>query len=166
MAMRIGKIDNQIVVEAVEAIARPKLTALGLGLVVCEYRREANGWVLRLFIEGLGGAPVSIDDCSRASREIGALLDAAAIPDLDADRYALEVSSPGIERPLAESGDFERFRGEMARIRLAEPLNGSRNFVGRIRGIEGDAVILECDGSREVALPVKNVARAYLAPEG
>lgn len=164
--MRVGHVQNQGVVEAVEKIARPALTALGLSLVLCEFQREATGWVLRLFIEGFGGASVSIADCSRASREVGALLDAAAIPDLEAARYSLEVSSPGIERPLADSEDFERFQGQRVRVRLAEPQDGSRNFVGRLRGIEGDAVVLECDGSRVVTLPVKNVARAHIAPEG
>ncbi|MBI3070692.1 MAG: ribosome maturation factor RimP [Deltaproteobacteria bacterium] len=164
--MRIGQIQNRDVVLAVEGIARPVLTGLGLSLVSCEFQREATGWVLRLYIEGLGGAPVSVEDCTRGSREVGALLDAAAIPELDAARYSLEVSSPGIERPLTESEDFVRFRGQRARVRLAKPQDGSRNFVGRLRGIEDDAIVLECDGSRVVALPVKNVARACLAPEG
>jgi ribosome maturation factor RimP len=163
--MRIGQVQNRDVVEAIERIARPALTRVGLSLVVCEYRRETNGWILRLYVEGLGGARVSIEDCAGASREIGVLLDAAAISALEATPYSLEVSSPGLDRPLAEADDFERFRGQRVGVRLAEALDGQRNFVGRLRGIEGDAVVLECEGGRVVALPVKNVARANLAPE-
>ena len=143
----------------VEAIALPVLVELGLELVEVQYRREQSGWVLRLIIDKQEG--VSHDDCTAASREIGQLLD---IEDFIDQAYNLEVSSPGLDRPLKSMADFQRFVGRMAKIKTDEPIGGKRFFVGRIQQISGDTIILEVGGT-ELRIPFEQVSKARLEVE-
>ncbi len=143
----------------VEAIALPVLEEMGLELVEVQYRRERSGWVLRLIIDREGG--VTLDDCTAASREISQLLD---IEDFIGQTYTLEVSSPGLDRPLKSLADFQRFIGRKARIKTSEPIDGEHVFIGRIQNTEGDAIILEI-GRREVTIPFARVDRARLEVE-
>jgi ribosome maturation factor RimP len=143
----------------VEAIALPVLEEKGLELVEVQYRRERSGWVLRLIIDREGG--VTLDDCTAASREISQLLD---IEDFIDQAYTLEVSSPGLDRPLKTLADYQRFIGRKARIKTSEPIHGEHVFIGRIQNTEGEAIILEI-GSREVTIPFARVDRARLEVE-
>lgn len=143
----------------VEAIALPVLVELGLELVEVQYRREQSGWVLRLIIDKQEG--VSLDDCTAASREIGQLLD---IEDFIDQAYNLEVSSPGLDRPLKSMADFQRFVGRKAKIKTAEPIGGERVFVGRIQQTSGDTIILEIGGT-ELRIPFEQVSKARLEVE-
>ena len=143
----------------VEAIALPVLVELGLELVEVQYRREQNGWVLRLIIDKQEG--VSLDDCTAASREIGQLLD---IEDFIDQAYNLEVSSPGLDRPLKSMADFQRFVGRKAKIKTDEPIGGERVFVGRIQQTSGDTIILEIGGP-ELRIPFEQVSKARLEVE-
>ncbi|MBW2505801.1 MAG: ribosome maturation factor RimP [Deltaproteobacteria bacterium] len=143
----------------VEAIALPVLVELGLELVEVQYRREQSGWVLRLIIDKQEG--VSLDDCTAASREIGQLLD---IEDFIDQAYNLEVSSPGLDRPLKSMADFQRFVGRMAKIKTDEPIGGERVFVGRIQQTSGDTIILEIGGT-ELRIPFEQVSKARLEVE-
>ena len=143
----------------VEAIALPVLVELGLELVEVQYRREQSGWVLRLIIDKQEG--VSLDDCTAASREIGQLLD---IEDFIDQAYNLEVSSPGLDRPLKSMADFQRFVGRMAKIKTDEPIGGERVFVGRIKQTSGDTIILEIGGT-ELRIPFEQVSKARLEVE-
>jgi ribosome maturation factor RimP len=143
----------------VEAIALPVLEELGLELVEVQYRREQSGWVLRLIIDKQDG--VSLEDCAAVSRELSQLLD---IEDFIEQAYNLEVSSPGLDRPLKSMADFQRFTGSKTKIKTIEPIAGERVFIGRIQQAAGETIILEVDG-KQVTIPFSQVAKARLEIE-
>jgi len=144
-------------------LAEPYVTDAGFELVEVQSGREPTGWVVRLFIDSAvqGQGAVSHTDCERVSRDVSAALDVA---DLVSHAYQLEVSSPGLDRPLRRERDFARFAGRSARIKLADGVEGRRNFSGTIRGAQGGVVEIECDG-RSYQLPVEQVAKANLVPD-
>ena len=143
-------------VVAVEQFATGLLADYGMELVEVQFRRESHGWVLRLFIDRPGG--VTIDDCATVSREISAYLD---VEDLIEHAYHLEVSSPGLERPLKREADFVRFAGRKARIKLCEPVDGQKVFVGMLEGVNNGDVIMEVDGKRH-RFAFSSISRARL----
>jgi len=118
------------IITAVESFARPVLDDMGLEMVEVQFRRESGGWLLRLFIDREDG--VNVDDCALVSRQISAYLE---VEDLIEHAYNLEVSSPGLERPLKKKEDFVRFTGRKARIKLKEPIDGQRVFFGQLGAI-------------------------------
>jgi len=118
---------SDYVIEKVQEFVEALLPSLGLELVEIQYRQEGEGWVLRLFIDGPDG--IGIDQCTKVSREVSFFLD---VEDLVPHSFTLEVSSPGLERPLRSAADFERFKGKKARVRLRHPLDGQKVFVGLI----------------------------------
>ena len=144
-------------------LAEPYVRDAGFDLIEVQYGREQRGTVLRLFIDrpgdGVGG--INVDDCERVSRDVSAALDVA---DKISQAYQLEVSSPGLDRPLRRERDFARFAGESARIRLVEGVEGRRNFTGTIRGAKDGRVEIACDG-RSYELPIEDIARANLVPD-
>jgi ribosome maturation factor RimP len=148
------------------SLAEPYVRDAGFDLIEVQYAREQRGMVLRLFIDrpgegtnGVGG--ISVDDCERVSRDVSAALDVA---DKISQAYQLEVSSPGLDRPLRRERDFARFAGESARIRLTEGVEGRRNFTGTIRGAKDGRVEIACDG-RSYELPIDDIVRANLIPD-
>jgi ribosome maturation factor RimP len=149
-------------------LAEPYVRDAGFELIEVTFGREASGWVLRLFIDtppsGAGASvTVSHDDCARVSRDVSAALDVAdSIP----HTYQLEVSSPGLDRPLRREGDFARFVGESARVKMSDDggVDGRRNFSGTIRGAKDGRVEIECDG-RSYQLPIDGIAKANLVPD-
>jgi ribosome maturation factor RimP len=149
----------ETIIKQVGTVARPVLEELGLELLEVQYRREQNGWVLRLIIDRLDG--VSLDDCAAASREIGQLLD---IEDFIDQAYNLEVSSPGLDRPLKSMDDFKRFTGRKAKIKTVAPIAGEHVFIGRIQQTDGETIILDV-GPKEVRIPFPEVAKARLEVE-
>ena len=149
----------ETIIKQVGAVARPVLDELGLELLEVQYRREQNGWVLRLIIDRVDG--VSLDDCAAASREIGQLLD---IEDFIDQAYNLEVSSPGLDRPLKSMDDFKRFTGRKAKIKTIAPIAGEHVFIGRIQQTDGETIILDV-GPKEVRIPFPEVAKARLEVE-
>ncbi|MCS7200335.1 MAG: ribosome maturation factor RimP [Caldimicrobium sp.] len=128
-------------------------------LVDLEWRREPSGWVLRLYIDKPGG--VTISDCAKISEIIGKLLDKE---DLIHHPYNLEVSSPGIFRPLKTKEHFERFKGEKAKITLNNPLGNRKNFLGIIRGVKGETLEFEVEG-KVIEIDLKNIKKANLQRE-
>lgn len=128
-------------------------------LVDLEWRREKSGWGLRIFIDKPGG--VTVEDCAKISEIVGEILDKE---DLIHHSYILEVSSPGIERPLVKKEDYERFKGEKAKIILKTPVSGRKNFTGVILGIKGDLVQMEVEG-KIWEFPLDNIKKANLQPE-
>lgn len=144
--------------EKLLALLEPPLTAMGYELVDLEARVGGNG-LLRIYIDQ--GRGVDLEDCERVSRQIGTLLD---VEEPMPGSYTLEVSSPGLDRPLRTAAHFERFAGHEAKIRLARPLEGRRNFKGRLCGIGDDGVLIDVDG-RQWNLPLAEVAAAHLVPE-
>ncbi len=144
----------------VRALAEPILADLGLELVDAEFRREAQGWILRLYMDKPGG--VTLDDCQRVSEELGDHLD---VEDFIGYPYHLEVSSPGLDRPLTRDQDFVRFAGKDARVSTREDLDGRHNFRGRLAGLQDGAVLLDLSDGQRVAIPRELILRARLQPE-
>lgn len=150
----------QDIVRSVWELAEPLVVAEGLELVDVEYLREGGRWLLRLTIDKEGG--VTLDDCQAISRQVEKVLD---VEDPIATAYSLEVSSPGIERPLKKPGDFARFAGNKAEVRTGEPIGDPprRNFKGRLLGIDEAGVIrVDIDGT-VFEVPFERVAKANLA---
>lgn len=143
----------------IEALLAPAIQALGLELLGVEYSAGSSSALLRLYIDA-ADHPVNLDDCEAVSREVSALLD---VHDPIDAQYTLEVSSPGIERPLFRPEHFARFAGEPARVSVDLPVDGRRRFHGRILRVEGDEIVLDQDGN-EVRLPHANISKARLAP--
>jgi len=136
-------------------IFEPILAERNLELVEVECRREPHGQVVRVLVDREGG--IDLDSISDVSRELSSHLD---VIDLYDGAYTLEVSSPGINRPLRTPEQFRRYVGKKVRARTAEPLDGSRNFVGRLTMVEPEAITLElCDGV-EMTIPLSRLERA------
>jgi len=142
--------------QEVRQVVEPILESQGFELVDLEYQRESQGWVLRIYLDREGG--VSLDDCAGISHEVGAVLE---VKDLIPSAYILEVSSPGLTRPLKKPEDFNRFRNQMVKIKLYEPLDGRRNFKGTLLGLEGDRVRVEAE-QQVYELPLQRIAKANL----
>jgi ribosome maturation factor RimP len=149
----------ETVIKQIEAVALPVLEEMGLELVEVQYRREQNGWVLRLTIDKQDG--INLDDCAAVSREISQLLD---IEDIVDQAYNLEVSSPGLNRPLKSMAEFERFVGRLAKIKTVEPIGGEHVFIGKISKTEGESIVLELSG-KEMTIFLSQVAKARLEVE-
>jgi ribosome maturation factor RimP len=156
--------------ERLVGIAEPVVAAHRCELVTFEYRREPIGWVVRLFVERLGHDPrmpngVTLEECALISRDLGTALDVAdAIP----HAYQLEVSSPGLERPIEKLTDWQRFAGLRAKLVVREPVApwpGHKAFRGEILGATGDAVRIVDDDLGEVTVPFTAIGRAHLVYE-
>ncbi|MCU0560621.1 MAG: ribosome maturation factor RimP [Desulfobacterales bacterium] len=147
---------ERAVVEQVTALAEALCDAQGHELVHVEFLRDRGGRVLRLFIDTAGG--VTLEDCAAVSRELGDVLD-VHLPDIG--RYHLEVSSPGVNRPLSREADYERFKGCAAKIRTLRPIDGQRTFTGILAGVSGRAALLS-KGATTVAIPIEDISKAQL----
>ncbi len=132
-------------------------TLEGLGYELVDLERSAKGRLMRVFIDKPGG--VNLDDCSAVSQHLSRVL---AVENVDYDR--LEISSPGLDRPLRSERDFVRFAGSQARVRLRVPIEGQRNFVGVLRQAEAGKVQLDVDG-RIVTIDLGNLEKARLVPQ-
>jgi ribosome maturation factor RimP len=137
----------------------PVLQEKDLVLVDVLYRRESSGWVLRLFIDKEDG--VTLDDCTAVSREVSHLLD---IEDIIEQAFNLEVSSPGLDRPLKSVGDFQRFAGRKAKVTTKEPIEGNQVFMGRINKVVDELITMEV-GQQVLCIPFSEVAKARLEVE-
>lgn len=149
--------------QEIEALASELATNIaepyGLEVVDAEYVKEQGGFVLRVFIDKDGG--VTLDDCQMVSEVLSDRLDEIdPIP----GSYSLEVSSPGLDRPLKKPSDYERFAGRQVKLKTYAPIDGRKNWKGALIGLEGDAVRVEVDGE-EFVVPLKMIARANLVPE-
>jgi ribosome maturation factor RimP len=146
--------------EQLNALLAPAISDLGLELVGIEFSPGHGGSLLRVYVDAPDRA-IAIDDCERASREISALLD---VNDPVAGRYTLEVSSPGLDRPLFTPAQFARFVGQSVKINVNLPLDGRRRFHGTIKGVEDDRILIEQDGVA-VTIAHANIAKARIAPD-
>ena len=143
----------------ISALIEPTVEGLGFALV----RVRLSGGrrpVLQVMAERRSDGQMSVDDCTTLSRALSALLD---VEDPIAGEYLLEVSSPGLDRPLVKADDFGRFAGHVARVETARPLDGRRKFTGRLIGLSADgaAVRIEVEGA-ERDLPLDDIAAAKL----
>jgi ribosome maturation factor RimP len=139
-------------------IIEPSLEAMGYRLVRLMQTGGLSRPTLQVMAERLDETPMTVDDCAEISRSVSALLDVA---DPIAGAYTLEVSSPGIDRPLVRPEDYDRFAGFDARIELDAPLDGRKRFRGKLLGRSGDQVRLAAE-TGEVCLPLPSIARAKL----
>jgi ribosome maturation factor RimP len=137
-------------------LIKPAVEETGKTLLGIEYLSAGNNSVLRLFIDHENG--INVDDCAEVSRQVGALLD---VEDPISSEYSLEVSSPGVDRPLFELAHFEEVIGETINVKLSMPLNGRRKFKGPLVAIENDSLIVEVD-SIDYELVISNVDKANL----
>jgi ribosome maturation factor RimP len=150
---------NKPVVEQMIDLTEPILENMGYELVDAEYRMEQGRWVLRLYIDSEKG--VTLDDCARVSRELGDVVEAG---DLIAHRYVLEVSSPGLNRPLRKERDFVRVVGKKIKVHMVAPVEGRRNFTGCLTDFRQGNLFIESNG-QSVVLPRSGVEKANLVYE-
>ena len=155
------------VVEQVRALAARVAATHGLDLFDVQFRREAGGMVLRVQIDRPGASAtaedsVSVEDCAVVSRDLSAVLD---VEDVVAAAYTLEVSSPGLDRPLRGADDFRRFAGRRAKLVMREAVDGQTYFKGRLGGVEGGEVVIEGEDHRRHRVPIAIITRANLEVE-
>jgi ribosome maturation factor RimP len=150
---------THFVVNQVAELVEPILDEMGIELVDVEFLSQSGKWVLRLYIDKEAG--VTIDDCVRVSREIGDLID---VKEAVTHEYTLEVSSPGIDRPLRKEKDFVGAIGKKVKVRMITPIDGRRSFTGYLKGFENDTLYIDIDGS-SVTLPWAEVEKANLIYE-
>ena len=143
---------------AIEELVSPIVDDKGFEIVDIEYVKEAGEYYLRVFLDKEGG--ISLNDCEAVSRELSEILD---VKDPIKDNYFLEVSSPGLDRPLKKDKDFVRYQGRDVEIKLYKPLNGSKQFEGELVGLNEDKNIVVMIDDNEVEFNKKDVALVRLA---
>ena len=145
-------------------LIKPVAEGMGLELVQVLYLHEQGSWILRILVDRPGsskGQGVTIADCTQLSRELSDVLD---VEDLIAERYRLEVSSPGLDRPLVKAKDFQRFSGQEAKIKTKEVVAGRKTFRGILQGLEDDQVVMDIDGER-MLIRHSLIEKANLVPD-
>jgi len=155
------------VVAQVRALAVRVAGSYGLEVFDVQFRREAGGMVVRVQIDRPGPAAtaedsVSVDDCARVSRDLSAMLD---VEDVVPTAYTLEVSSPGLDRPLRHADDYRRFSGRRAKVVMREAIDGQKFFKGRLGGVEESDVLIDADDGRRHRVPIGVITRANLEVE-
>lgn len=145
----------------IEALLSPAVHALGLELWGIELALSNSRGLLRVYIDH-AERPVTLTDCEAVSREASALLD---VHDPIAGNYTLEVSSPGLDRPLYGPAHYQRFIGEVARVQLQAPIDGRRRFQGRIVAVEGSSLTLSIDAGKTVTLNIADIDKARVVPQ-
>ena len=155
------------VVEQVRTVAARVAASYGLDIFDVQFRRDAAGMVLRIQIDRPGPAAtaedsVSVEDCAAVSRDLSAVLD---VEDIVPTAYTLEVSSPGLDRPLRTADDFRRFAGRRAKVVMREAVDGQTFLKGRLGGVEGDRVVIDAEDRRRHLVPIGIITRANLEVE-
>jgi ribosome maturation factor RimP len=160
--------------EKIRAIADRVAKSRGVEVFDVQFRREAHGWMLRIYLDKpdapvhagragtVEGEGVTIDDCQFVSTEVGTLLD---VEDIVGHRYTLEVSSPGLDRPLRGPADYRRFTGCLAQFVLGEPVDGLTHLRGRLLGMEGDDVMVAVGKDQVRRIPAERISRGRLEVE-
>jgi ribosome maturation factor RimP len=154
-------------IEKVRAVADRVAGSYELEIFDVQFRRESSGMVLRVRLDRPGPSAVpedsvSVDDCARVSRDLSAMLD---VEDIVPTAYTLEVSSPGLDRPLRHLKDYRRFEGRRAKLVMREAVDGQTFFKGVLRGVEDTDVLIEGDDGRRHRVPYRIVTRANLEVE-
>lgn len=144
----------------VQALIEPAVETLGYELVGLEYLSQGKHSLLRVYIDSEDG--ITLDDCERVSHQVSGLLD---VEDAMHGHYNLEVSSPGLDRPLFTIEHFKRFKGQQVKVKLTLPIDGQKKFKGTICDIsDNNVVVLEVD-AQEIELPFNTIEKANLVPE-
>ena len=166
--------------DRIRPVAERVVRSYGLEIFDVQFRRESHGWVLRVIIDrpfaegdpvpasdiGSPEDSIGIEECQRVSQDLSAILDVEeeALGLQLPENYTLEVSSPGLDRPLRGALDYRRFTGRLAKVVSREPVDGQSAFAGRIQGVEGDMVVLS-EGRRTHRIPLAKISRAHLDVE-
>lgn len=150
------------VVQNIRVLLDPILGSLGLSLWELEFKKEGPKWILRIYIDReIGG--VTLNDCEAVSRDLGTILD---VEDSIQYEYALEVSSPGLDRTLTRPEHFTRFIASLVKIKTYQPIDGQKVFRGRLLEFQENRVRLELEGGGVVLdIPMENIAKASLEVE-
>ncbi|WP_133530392.1 ribosome maturation factor RimP [Halanaerobium saccharolyticum] len=149
------------VAETVTDFVLPIAHSEDLNLIDVEFLKEGSDWILRIFLENKDG-DLTIEECEKVSRALSIILDEEDPIDKS---YILEVSSPGLERPLKTEEDFERFKGELIAVKTFKKINGEKEFIGTLKGFDGDKIMLIIDDEQEISIDYSLVARANLTFE-
>lgn len=153
--------NREGVIEGLKRIISPVAESLGFELIEVEYHRRSGGRSLvRIFIDKEGG--ITVDDCERLSREVQAEMD---VENLIAESYTLEVSSPGLDRPLKKLEDYRRNPGKLVGLSTTAPINNQRFLIGRISHLDGDSIVLTIEKGEEVKIPFSLISKANLRIE-
>lgn len=146
-------------INQLEALIKPVIESLGLELWGIEFQSAGKRSTLRIYIDGPEG--VTVDDCARVSHQVSGVLD---VEDPITEQYLLEVSSPGMDRPLYTLSQYQTYVGHILEVRLRVPFEGRRRFKGVLNGVEGDEILLVVDDN-EYMLPIDYIDRARLVPQ-
>ncbi|MBP1609353.1 MAG: ribosome maturation factor RimP [Acidobacteria bacterium] len=144
----------------IATLAEQTAAAMGMEIVLIEIKGGGNRSIVRVFIDQPEG--ISLNDCERFSRRFSVLLD---VEDWIPFRYVLEVSSPGLDRPLTKETDFQRFAGKNARIRTRLPIEGQRSFKGKILRAGEGRVVMELDQGKQAEISTAEIEKANLVAE-
>ncbi|MBL8924489.1 MAG: ribosome maturation factor RimP [Myxococcaceae bacterium] len=152
--------QSHSVEERARQVCEPLIAAEGLELLDVEFVREHNEWILRLFIDNPGGG-VGVDECQKASAAVDTALD---VEDFITQAYSLEVSSPGLNRPLKKPEHFQKALGQKVRVKTFGPLGEPprKNFLGALKSASADAIAVEVEGAGTFTIALKDVAKANL----
>jgi len=161
-------VSNIADIDRICELAGPVLQAMGLELVDLEFKREGRDWFLRFFIDKEGG--ITLDDCADFSREIDAVLE---VEEVIPGAFRLEVSSPGIDRPLKQPDDYRRFAGQLVKVKSRERIDPDerghlrKTFVGELLGLEHGLVRIRQTDKKGgvVEIPLDDIDKAHLEPE-
>jgi ribosome maturation factor RimP len=151
---------KQTVEARAQELLEPIVAGEGLELLEVEFVREREGWVLRLFIDKPGGR-VGLDECSQVSRAVDTVLD---VEDIVPHEYNLEVSSPGVNRPLKKPAHFERVKGQKVKVKTFGPIGEPprKNFTGTLTEVAADAISVDVEGAGSFRISFKDIAKANL----
>jgi ribosome maturation factor RimP len=152
--------ETKRIAREVSVLAESLLPELGMEMVDVEFRFERGRWTLRIYIDKPGG--VTVDDCATVSRDLGDLVEAENIISYS---YVLEVSSPGLNRPLRKEKDFMRSIGKSIKVEMSKPVNQRSNFTGRLEHVKDGTVGLLIEDANLVELPIDGIKRARLQYE-
>jgi ribosome maturation factor RimP len=153
--------DSKTVLDKIEETAGPLLESEGLELIDLEYRKEGRGWVLRVFMDKPGG--VTLDDCADISRQLGDMLE---VEEWIPHAYTLEVSSPGLDRPLKKEKDFLRSIGKLIQLTIRQPLEGQTFFKGILLEYQPTGCLRLAETKKIWEIPVDSVVKSRLVFEG
>ena len=148
-------IEKEIVIEQVKSAVVPVLEEMGIELVDLTFRREGGRLMLRLLADKEGG--ITVDECAHINRCLSEVLDQKSIIN---QRYTLEVSSPGIDRPLVTQKDFHRVIGRMVRIITSIPINNSNDYTGFVRAVDEQNVTIETKEDHSIRVPLDKITKA------
>ncbi len=151
---------GDVLVERLHGVVQPILDSLGFELVDLEYAGHGPRGILRVFIEKEGG--ITLEDCAQVSRFLSHALD---VEDPINHPYLLEVSSPGLDRPLKRLEDFDRYQGRLVKIKVAMPIEKAKVFVGKLMGREAERIRITLEGEKMLEIPFQMILQARLEVE-